>query len=154
MEIRAVVPTDAGLHSVWDPAAFVSVVDYETWEPELLEEADVARHIKAGHPVPINIGSDGAFAITVRFDHVAVPSLTADEQRRVVVSSEPYRFSSSGQLAVSGIEYVAGRFDHGVSSMEIAPGENGPDQPDFVVLVGPMVATSFRTSFETFERNG
>ena len=37
--------TDAGMFGLWAPAAFGDIVDYDTWESELLEDEDIVRHI-------------------------------------------------------------------------------------------------------------
>ena len=107
LQIVGVLPTDSGMHAVWDRGHFNGVVDYDTWEAELLHDADIERHIADGHFVPINIHADDAYAIAVRFDSVTLPALSGDEIRRVVVASEPYVFNSKGRIDVSGIEYVA-----------------------------------------------
>jgi len=45
---------------------FAQVVDYDSWEPELLEEDSVARQVAGGHLVPITIGLYGVIQILVR----------------------------------------------------------------------------------------
>jgi hypothetical protein len=37
---------------LWDSQRFEAVVDYDTWEDELLEGEDIVRHIQAGALVP------------------------------------------------------------------------------------------------------
>jgi hypothetical protein len=98
VELTAVVATEAGMHALWDVATFQAINGYEAWAHELEEDADIERHIRAAHLVPINIRSDGAFCISVRADRRAMPTLSADEQRRVVVTSDAYRFTTATAL--------------------------------------------------------
>jgi hypothetical protein len=48
LEIVGAMATDAGMFGLWAPSSFRSVVDYETWEPLLLEEEDIKVHVAAG----------------------------------------------------------------------------------------------------------
>lgn len=106
-QIEGTVATNAGMFLLWSPEQFKSVVDYDTWEAELLEDEDIARHIASGSAVPINIGSDGAFTMLVRIGREGEPaSLTERERRHLVVSSEPYLLVSSGRAALTGLEDV------------------------------------------------
>ena len=154
------------MHCLWDLLPFRSIDDYESWERELLEDNGIQRHAAAGHLVPINIHSDGAFAFVVRVDPGGSPALTSDEERRVVVSSDPYLFRSTGTLALSGIEHVhrepeprvvvtaqveSGDYEARVFLMDY---DDIPDKtenhPDFILLIGRVSASSHRTSIETF----
>jgi hypothetical protein len=167
VEIRAVLPTDSGMHALWGRDHFPNIVDYDSWEPELLDDEDIERHIRSGHLVPINIHSDGAFAFTMRTDTVATPSLTADERRRVVRESEPYRFVSTGNVDCSGIEYIAGAppEDGLVATAALDAGEYGAkvflmdyddvgdktdNHPDFIVVIGPLSTANCRLRAEIF----
>ena len=93
-----------------------------------------------------------------------MPVLTTDEQRRVIVHSEPYGLRTAGRIAISGIEYV-GPVDHRVADAEVKPGEyeavvhlmdyDGiPDRdeqhPDFIVTLGPRSAAVVRTAVQSF----
>jgi len=167
MERRADLATDSGMHLLWGREHFPGVVDYDTWEPELLEDEDIERHIAAGHVVPIYIQADGVYAFTLRLDGDA--RLTPDEQKRVRRASPPYRFVSLGHVDLSGIEAVEASVatDGSVVSAPLAPGEysvkvflmdydkvrNRTDKhPDFIVLVQPSTpGTSYRLSVETFD---
>lgn len=167
MELTAVVATGAGMHALWDVDAFKTIDGYEAWAEELEDDRDIGRHITAGHLVPINIHSDGAFCITLRSDKRVMPPLSADEERRVVVKSAPYRLRTSGRIGVGGIEYV-GPIDDNVADGQLDPGEydaivhlmdyddvqeeRRAEHPDFVVTVGPHVANAVRTAIDTFER--
>ena len=169
MELSRLLATDAGMHVVWDRAHFESVRDYASWERELLEDEDIERHIRAGDLIPINIQRDGTFRITLRVASSTTPTLTAEEARRIVVASEPYRFVGSGHLDVSGIEYVAAEPDpQSVASALLAAGEyeariflldwddvteRTDDHPDFVVLLGATSSSRHRTSASTFDRS-
>jgi hypothetical protein len=93
MEVTGVMATDAGMFGLWSPASFVDIVDYDTWESELLEDDDIKRHITAGAFVPVNIGSDGAFQVFARVGSASTTaSLTQRERQYALVSSKPYLF--------------------------------------------------------------
>jgi hypothetical protein len=164
MQLTAVVATDAGMHALWDTAAFGMIGDYDTWARELGDDADIERHIEACHLVPINIRSDGTFCVNVRADSGAMPELGADEKQRVVVSSEVYRLTTLGRIGLSGIEYV-GPIDERVAQGRLEPGEydvivhlmdydeipsRGNEHPDFVITLGPTAVGAARTAVETF----
>lgn len=167
LEMSATLITDSGMHLIWNPEAFRRIENYETWSTELEDDADIAKHISLGHAVPINIHSDGAWAITVRVDPRVTPYPTADEQRRMVASSLPYLFECGTDLCVSGIEYVSSRPAPGrVLSGKVPPGryevvihlldyddiqQKTDAHPDFVALLGPARSTAFRQSLDTFE---
>lgn len=167
MELRATLMTDAGMHLIWDRSHFADVTDYATWSAELEEDADILRHVMAGHIVPIYIHSDGAFAFTVRAETFTMPRLAPDEERRIVVRSERYRFASLGHLDASGIEHVERQPSERVASIELPATEydvivhlmnyddivhKTPDHPDFIITLGPAEAHAPRRSIETFDR--
>lgn len=178
LKINGAYWTNSGMLCIWDPAAFRDVRDYETWEPELLDDADILRHIKAAEFVPINIGSDGSFQCEVRVGSESSPATMAEtEKKLVVVASEPYRFRTHGELCISGIEHVDGTppKEAGKLSLpsgeyvvvvhmidwESVPGSRLPDGrpsptalPDFLILVNPSAgqAAGFREKVETFDR--
>ena len=173
---RGVHATDAGMHGLWDVAAFAGIRDYDSWAAELLEDADIGRQIAAGRFVPLNLGSDGAMEIEVRVGSAADPAALSERERAyLVVSSEPYLLRSGGRVGVSGIEAVssvpdaaAGEFplpagDHAATVHLIAwdeePGmrtDDGPAAgalPDYVVLLNPPGPDPrYRTAVETFDR--
>jgi hypothetical protein len=175
--VSGVVRTDAGMCALWSPASFHRVTDYGTWERELLDDGDIARHVRAGTVVPINIGSDGAFAVRVRASsgpENAVP--TEREARFVLASSEPYLFETQGGAFVSGLEHICRDPGPPAFSVPISPGrwvvtvhlvdweaEPGSKEPsgqpvpgalpDFLVLVNPALSVEvFRQKIATFER--
>ncbi|MFJ8039625.1 hypothetical protein ACIRBX_03805 [Kitasatospora sp. NPDC096147] len=174
----ATVVTDAGMLALWSPAAFARVVDHASWEPELLEDRDQLRHIRAGALVPVNIHSDGAFGVTVRLGSAEGRArLTDRESAHVFLTSEPYLYRSAGLACLSGIERVSGqpwpgtvRFavaegDHEavvhVIDWEAEPGSVLADGtpsadalPDFVVLLNPATPASgpYRMETATFEQ--
>ena len=178
IELASVQSTDAGMLALWDPQAFAGVMDFGSWESELVEDEDVLRHVLAGALVPINIRSDGAFGILVRVGGSGAPAeLTERESACRLVSSQPYRFASGGRACVSGIEDVCAEPDgdslqvpvlqgeHVVTvhliEWDAEPGARDGDGspaagalPDFVVLVNPLAVFdgSFRVAVETFER--
>lgn len=173
---RGLHSTDAGMHCIWDPSAFDSVVDYDTWAHELLNDRDIERHVVAGHFVPLNIGDDGAMEVEVRSgtaDQIA--ALTDREAKYLIVKSEPYLFRTNGQACVSGIEHVAVPPTLPVGTIEMLPGEyaavvhliawdeepgmqtdEGPAEgalPDYIVLINPTLGVGkFRTELHTFEQ--
>lgn len=164
MDLIAVVRTDAGMHALWDVETFASIDGYDAWASELEDDQDIIRHVHAGHLVPINIRSDGAYCIAIRTNSDAMPALSGDEQSRVLVGSDAYRLRTSGRIAVSGIEYV-GRVDERVAEGSLDPGsydvviylldyddvpERGNEHPDFVVTVGPALANVVSAAIETF----
>jgi hypothetical protein len=151
-------------------------VDYDTWETELLEDADIRRHVAAGSAVPIYIGSDGAFQMVVRVGSGDIPPVLSEREARYEeVRSEPYLLVSDGVAYLTGIEYViagpvetgltvplpAGRWSVVVSLIawedepgaRNASGEPGPQAlSDFVLLIAPEGEgpQSYRQSIETF----
>ncbi len=171
------VATDAGMLALWDPLAFSAVVDYDTWERELLEDDDQLRSIRAGSLVPVNIRSDGAFGVLARVGQAPGEArLTQRESVCALVSSQPYRFLSQGTACISGIEEVRGEPWPGTLQFAVPTGEyavvvhlidwaaesggtldgRAPVNalPDFVVLLNPVSDSSgfFRVKIETFER--
>lgn len=171
IEIKAVVGTDSGMLAMWDAEPFAGVVDYDTWESELCLDGDIQRHVQAGDLVPININSDGAFEVLVRYG--TAPTLTRREAEHVVVMSEPYLLVSSGAVWLSGIEHVGSADDAvelavGEGEHEVVlhiidwhsePGSTSDDGkpastalPDFVALVRPAGEDGgpYRTEITTF----
>lgn len=175
-QIEGTVATSAGMFLLWNPDRFQSVIDYDTWETELLEDEDIERHIADGSVVPITIGADGAFAMVIRVGSAAEPAaLTEREIRYLTTSSEPYVLGSDGRACLTGIEDV--RSDPGSNSLSFAlpsgrwsvtvhliawddepgardaTGEPGPNAlPDFVLLLTPETSppVPYRTEVETF----
>ncbi|MFJ3882928.1 hypothetical protein ACIPW5_36430 [Streptomyces sp. NPDC090077] len=176
-EVTATVATDAGMLVLWDPQRFEAVVDYDTWEDELLEDEDIVRHIQAGSLVPLNAGGDGAFAVQIRSGTAAAPAaLTERETAHQLVASQPYLFVSRGRALVGGIEDVSGDASDGVIEHPVPEGryavvvhlidwqaEAGSQDaagrpvpgalPDFVVLIdlAQPGQGAFRTAVNTFE---
>ncbi|MYS20815.1 hypothetical protein GA0115240_123622 [Streptomyces sp. DvalAA-14] len=175
--VSATVATDAGMLVLWDPQRFKAVVDYDTWEDELLEDEDIVGHIEAGSLVPLNVGGDGAFGVLVRSGTAAAPAtLTKRETAHQLGASQPYLFVSRGRALVGGIEYVSGAASSGVIERPVPEGrcavvihlidwqaETGSQDetgrpvpgalPDFVVLINPAQPghEAFRTAVNTFE---
>jgi hypothetical protein len=174
---RNIYPTDAGMHCLWNQAAFAAVKDYDSWERELLEDADIERHIRAGNFVPLNIGSDGAMEIEIRIGTAESPAqLNARDTKYLIVASEPYYLRSTGMIGVCGIESVAVPPGADVGSMKLPAGDyavtvhliawdeepgmqtdEGPAPgalPDYLVLINPAgTANQFRTSVQTFAKS-
>lgn len=169
--LRAVLPTDAGLHMVWTPSAFAHICDYDAWEKELLEDSSLERHIAAGRLVPLNLHSDGAPAIELRVETGSPDTpLPASEQAWVRATSEPYLLVSEGVVNVSGIEYMGGSADGAIRSIALPAGRwlarvsylEAPDAarstdqlypPDLLVRLWPepLQPGTYRQSVETFD---
>ena len=96
------------MHGIWSPAAFADVDGYDSWARELEDDNDILRHVQAGDFVPINIEADLVAEIEVRVNTSPPALLSNREQKFLAVSSQAYRFQSSGAVAVGGIEHVAG----------------------------------------------
>jgi hypothetical protein len=165
------------MHVLWAPTPFANVHDYDTWDSELGEDAGIQRHVVAGNLVPINIGSDGAFAFVVRVGAAGEPArLSERETQHLTVSSEPYLLTTHGQAVLSGIEHVADQAgERWTKTVPLAPGRHSvtlhlidwqaePDAtnpdgtpadhalPDFVILINPAdPATLYRTNITTFD---
>jgi hypothetical protein len=178
IEMAVTAATDAGLFALWNPARFSQVMDYNSWEASLGEDAHIAGHAGAGDLVPIGFNSDGAFGFVVRADSAKPTALTEREKTYLIASSKPYLFCSEGIAHLSGIEYVsaapppatapirlpAGRYGVTVHLLDWAaePGARDatgkPAQdvlPDVVVLVSPAADDGrFRTAVSTFGKGG
>lgn len=176
--VNALIATSSGMFAVWDVAAFEHITDYDEWESSLLEDEDIIRQIEAGHLVPVNIQSDGAFQFVVRVGEAQNPETLSDRERQyLVASSESYLLVSQGKIAVSGIERIErdvtddtpqfnlpdGRYSALVSLIDWAsePGMKGAEGnpspealPDFVVLLNPEVTGQqiYRSRIQTFDR--
>lgn len=123
--IGGVYATDAGMLCLWDPSAFANIVDYDHWESELCEDADIVRHIKAGHLVPINTnqGVDGAFDVIIRVgDAKQKASLTEREAKYILAESMPYLFKCSGRACLSGLEHVERQPGRAVGCLPVPEG--------------------------------
>ncbi|HST58006.1 MAG TPA: hypothetical protein VLK84_04950 [Longimicrobium sp.] len=177
---KGTLVTDSGMFALWDRQAFLGVVSFETWEPELVENEGIERHIRAGHLVPVGIHSDGVFDFAVRVGSADAPAVPSERERRyLTVSSEPYRVRSPGRLHLSGIEYIDARPDatsvmtidvpagtwavtvhllewDSEPGMKDAQGRPAPAAlPDFLLLLNPAAGTErFRESVETFDMPG
>lgn len=177
-QLRKTFATDSGMLAIWDHLHFPNVVDYDTWEAQLLEDVDIAKHIDAGAFVPLYIHADGAFECDLRIGTTDVPAiLTERENKYLLVLSEPYLFRSTGTLCISGIEHIESKpgSSVGILPLEAAewsvivhlidwpeePGARNADGkpsatalPDFVVLVNPANdrLSSYRKKIDTFEK--
>ncbi|HVY45734.1 MAG TPA: WGR domain-containing protein, partial [Minicystis sp.] len=149
--------TDAGIVALFDAAHFTSIVDQAAWEAELLEDADIRRHIQAGHLVPLSAGSDGRFEVAVR-----VGELTAEEQKALTDRSpQPYLLAVDRGATVGGLEFVhaapdakhafaagvpKGRWAVTVCALE------GKKMPDVVALLAPAKdGQTFRDEIAPFD---
>jgi hypothetical protein len=169
-EIRAVLPTDSGMHGVWDPHAFKGICTFDAWQKRFVENRDIEVSIRAGAFVPVYVHSDGSPLIHVRVARDGQrAALASSEEQHVEQASQEYLFVSQGLLAVGGIEYVGGMAPPSARMMPLASGRwsvqvfalNAPRQPDgkvspdmadFVILVNPEASPTprYRESVETF----
>ncbi len=177
VEIAGVMRTDSGMFGLWSPAAFGHVSDYDSWEAELADDEDIARHLAAGAFVPVNIGFDGDFKIAVRVGSSADPAELTDRERGyLLMTSDPYVFLSAGVAVVSGIEYVHTLADIGLQvplpmgrwcvRVALIQSDKEPGQrdeqgqplpsalPAFTLLINPEQDpnSTYRTSVATFEQ--
>lgn len=105
LNISAPIGTGAGMCALWQPESFVEVTDLDSWEDEVAEDAALVRHIAAGVFVPINIGGDGAFQVSVR-GASTLGTLDQRERNYRLVSSTPYLLVSNGKIELGGLEAV------------------------------------------------
>lgn len=173
--------TGSGMLALWDPESFTHIVDYDSWETDMLDDEPIIEHIRAGRLVPLNILSDGRFGVSVRLCSTGTSELSERERQYARHSSEPYLFRSTGLAKVSGIEEVGSFPDPDPTPPDMAPTEirippgsyavtihlldweeepgalddqrNATDSalPDFVVLIEPTTENTFRTKLETFD---
>lgn len=162
-QAQGLVATDAGMQVLWHRTPFSHVVDYDTWDEELLEGDGIVRHIEAGSMVPLSTGMDGAWEFVVRWGEE--PALTDAEQQHVVARSEPYLLVSETDVRVGGIEHITGNAgeDEGFA-VPLPPGRwsvtvhlidaDALGLPlDFVVLIRPSGdGERHRKAVEPFDR--
>src|SRR5579862_3852813 len=99
IKLRGPYATDCGMVALWDPASFQNVTDFDTWEPELVEDEDIERHIKVGAFVPLYIHSDGCFEVEVRVGGPGAFAVLSDRERQYLgPTSQAYLFRSQGAL--------------------------------------------------------
>ena len=173
-----VARTDAGMLALWNPARFTAITGQQAWESALLDDQDIARHVRAGDLVPVNIGGDGAFALVVRIGPPGAVALTGREQRHLAASSRPYLYLSPGAACLSGIEDISADPGPAVATLAVPAGpcavtiylidwaaEPGAKDhhgrpaaaalPDFVILICPAAeGTRYRAEPQTFDRPG
>jgi hypothetical protein len=158
---RQTLTTGSAMFGLWERRCFESVVDYDSWSDELLDDEDIERHTAAGHFVPITNYSDGAFEFEVRIGTSSEQCAINERERTYATeSSEPYLFRSEGELNISGIEFVGATLASDVGHLNIPAGDytvtvyqiawadepgatddegNPTDEtlPDFLVVVNP-----------------
>lgn len=176
MKSRKACYTDAGMFAVWDSRHFDNIVDYDSWEYELLEDNDIIGHVEKGYFVPINLHSDGCYEFEVRTSEVDnAESLSPRELKYLTVSSAPYYLRSEGLICFGGYEYISNDPTEDVGVLEVQKGDykvvvnlmawdNEPGSkdasgkpmpnalPDFIVNITPAQKGSFKPclSLETF----
>lgn len=178
-ETSLLAATDAGMHALWNPSRLTGITDYETWEDALLEDDDIAGHVRAGELVPISIGGDGAFQFLVRVSTAGqAPALSSREKQHLLISSQPYLYLSDGSAFLTGIEHICADPGPDTPALTIPAGPNAVTihlidwdaepgardaqekpapgaLPDFVVLISPDGTTGnpYRTRLQTFDRD-
>lgn len=162
-QAQGLVATDAGMQVLWHRKPFSHVVDYDTWEEELLDDGGIVGHIAAGSMVPLSNGVDGAWEFIVRWG--AEASLTDAELQAVEARSEPYLLVSETDVRVGGIEHITGNAedDEGFAvplppgrwsvTVHLIDADALGEALDFVVLIKPAAAgESYRQAVEPFDR--
>ncbi len=81
----AALPTDSGMHALWDSTSFSHICDYDDWEKEILDNADIERHISNGAFVPIYVHSDGTPSIELRVGNISQVEYIKERERPWVV---------------------------------------------------------------------
>jgi len=115
--------TDAGMLALWSPRPFADIVDYDSWERQLCADDDILRHVRDGHFVPVNIGRDGAFDVTVRTATDGDATPTEREARHLWQSSAPYLLVSEGEVCLSGLEHIGADLEYeGVTRIPLGAG--------------------------------
>ena len=167
--------TDSGMLGLWDYSTYQHIDDYEIWEPEFVEDVDIIRNIKNATYVPININSDGAYSVEIKFNELC--ALSERENRYLIVTSQPYLLKTNGKIALSGMETVGREPVNNIKIFDVEPGEyivrihliawdeepgskdadGKPTEnalPDFTVFISSHDGTnqSFRQSVETFRQ--
>lgn len=167
----AALPTDSGMHALWDPQSFRSVCSFETWEDAILKNDGIRKAIGVGAFVPIYVHSDGTPLIDLRIGTRDKPSVFGDVPNgKITRQSKPFLFVSQGHVALSGIEYIRGTTDASTRVLPLRPGrwsvvtaevetregvpeKDGETVPNFIVLINPEIApeTVYGQTEETFE---
>jgi hypothetical protein len=174
-EVSYAVATSAGMCALWQPEHFAHVTDLDSWEDEVAEDSALIRHMESGAFVPLNVGGDGAFQITVRGGSGNV-ELSDREASYVLVSSQPYLLDSRGAVALGGLESVGGAMRQDAIDIPVEEGrysvtvylldwkaepgslatEGNPSVsalPDFLVELKEAPAPGgYRTKVNTFDR--
>jgi hypothetical protein len=142
--------TGAGWCCLWDAAAFRHVIDESTHYDALIDDDGLRRSIASGGLVPVNDFGDGGYDIGVRIaDNPTESPISDDEISSAIATSKPYRFCTSGDVCVSGMEFVGDPSDiKHIARHGISPGTYvatvyrfGPDcseMPEFLVVLQPL----------------
>jgi hypothetical protein len=141
--------TGAGWCCLWDATAFRHVVDESAHYDALIDKDGVRRSIASGGLVPVNDFGDGGYDIGLRIaDNPNEPPISAEEISAAIATSKPYRFSTSGDVCMSGMEFVGDPIDNRhVARHGISPGtyvamvyrfDQDSKMPEFLVVLQPM----------------
>ncbi|HEY4018431.1 MAG TPA: hypothetical protein VGM75_07075, partial [Pseudonocardiaceae bacterium] len=117
-ETSGFVLTDAGMLALWDTAWFSDIVDYDTWELGVFDQEEMTGHIEAGALVPIGVGDQGGgWSVLIRIGTLDAPAeLTGREARYEYASAGPYLLISTGEVKLSGVEFIgADLLDRGLT---------------------------------------
>ena len=173
LPIRVDLHTDSGMLGIWNMETFEHINDYDSWDKELCEDKDIIGHIESGTFVPIDLG-DGVFSVDVR---IGTPEDMSDREREyLLVPSKPYLLKSSGQVAVSGIEFISGEKSSKYTSFHLDSGdysvflnlidwnqepgaldESGKPTknslPDLIIFISKQEEKEYRKEIQTFDKN-
>ncbi len=103
MNETKILGTNSGMWALWDCESYKDVTDYEHWEPLFCEDKDIEKQIETNAFVPIYVHADGIRSFTLRINE----ELSEKEENYIITKSEEYLFSTSGRIAVSGIDYIS-----------------------------------------------
>jgi hypothetical protein len=141
---------------LFDAAHFPTVKDQSSWEEELVADEDIARHIRAGHLVPLHAGADGRYRVEVRLGG----ELSSAEEKKSTARSRPYLLDSKGSAYLGGLEHVHAKPGAPASAFALPVGRwaatvvrlSGKGTPDVVVLLALAKGKAFETDLDPFAK--
>lgn len=148
--------------ALWDPHHFPMVADPESWQAQLGSEEALLGHVAGGFLVPLRTNAPGVYDLEVRVSWSdAEVGVDEREAGRVLATSGPFLFRSSGLVCFGGLEFLESMPVPEVGTLGILPGdyecrihlvdwaeepgcldEEGLKSqealPDFIVLLNPV----------------
>jgi hypothetical protein len=175
-ETSGFVLSDAGMLALWDTAWFSDIVDYDTWELRVFDPEEMTGHVEAGALVPIGLGEQGGgWSVLARVGTLDERAeLTGREARYEYASAGPYLLISTGEVRLSGVEFIGAELLDRELAPPLPPGryavrvhridwaaepdsrkDSGEPMPhaltDFVLLIDPEQGRpDYRVCAETF----